>query len=42
MNMKAKPHPEQPVRVEQIRSALNAHWHASAAGDANAEHDTYD
>jgi hypothetical protein len=25
----------------QIRNALNAHWHASAAGDANAEHDIY-
>ena len=27
---------------EQIRQALNAHWQASAAGDANAEHDIYD
>ena len=27
---------------EQIRKALNAHWQASAAGDANAEHDIYD
>ena len=27
---------------EQIREALNAHWQASAAGDANAEHDIYD
>jgi hypothetical protein len=27
---------------EQIREALNAHWHASAIGDANAEHDIYD
>ncbi len=26
---------------EQIREALNAHWRASAAGDANAEHDIY-
>src|SRR5580700_1661145 len=26
---------------EQIREALNAHWHASAVGDANAEHDIY-
>jgi hypothetical protein len=25
-----------------IREALNAHWQASAAGDANAEHDIYD
>ncbi|SDG11790.1 nuclear transport factor 2 family protein [Chitinophaga filiformis] len=27
---------------EKIREALNAHWRASAAGDANAEHDIYD
>lgn len=27
---------------EQILDALKAHWHASAAGDANAEHDIYD
>src|SRR6201996_8303466 len=27
---------------EQIREALNSHWHASAVGDANAEHDIYD
>lgn len=26
----------------QIRDALDAHWQASAAGDANAEHDIYD
>lgn len=26
----------------QIREALDAHWRASAAGDANAEHDIYD
>jgi ketosteroid isomerase-like protein len=26
---------------DQIRQALNAHWRASAAGDANAEHDIY-
>jgi len=25
----------------QIREALNAHWQASAAGDANAEHAIY-
>ena len=30
------------MQEEQIRKALNAHWHASAAGDANAEHDIYD
>ena len=26
---------------EQIREALNAHWRASADGDAIAEHDIY-
>ena len=40
--MKAKPHLEQSMQEEQIRKALNTHWHASAAGDANAEHDIYD
>jgi hypothetical protein len=25
-----------------IRAALNAHWRASAAGDANAEHEIYE
>src|ERR1700760_4031848 len=29
------------MQEEQIRQALNAHWEASAAGDANAEHDIY-
>jgi hypothetical protein len=39
MNMGAKQQLEQsmPVEDEQIREALNAHWHASAVGDANAE-----
>ncbi len=27
---------------QQIRLALNAHWHASAIGDLNAEHDIYE
>jgi hypothetical protein len=27
---------------EALRTALNAHWRASAAGDADAEHDIYD
>jgi hypothetical protein len=31
-----------PMEEEQIREALNAHWHASAIGDVNAEHDIYD
>jgi SnoaL-like domain len=29
------------VQEEQIRAALNSHWRASAAGDADAEHDIY-
>ena len=40
--MKAKPHLEQSMQEEQIRKALKTHWHASAVGDANAEHDIYD
>jgi hypothetical protein len=39
--MQAKPL-EQSVSMseedEQIREALNAHWHASAFGDLNANH----
>jgi hypothetical protein len=47
MNIGAKQQPkqsmlEEPMEDEQIREALNAHWHASAVGDANAEHDIYD
>jgi len=30
------------MEEEQMRQALNAHWQASAAGDADAEHDIYD
>ena len=37
--MKANEHVDQSMQEEQIREALNAHWRASAAGDANAEHD---
>jgi len=29
------------INEEQIRAALDAHWHASAIGDINAEHDIY-
>jgi len=29
------------MEEEQILDALNAHWQASANGDANAEHDIY-
>jgi ketosteroid isomerase-like protein len=39
--MKTKEHLEQTMEEEQIREALNAHWRASAAGDAEAEHDIY-
>jgi hypothetical protein len=39
MNMKAKSQLEQSTQEEQIRTALNAHGHSSAIGDANAEHD---
>ena len=40
--MKTEQHSEQSMQEEQIREALNSHWRASAAGDANAEHDIYD
>jgi hypothetical protein len=40
--MKVKQHLEQSMQEEQILEALNTHWRASAAGDANAEHDIYD
>ena len=42
MNMGANQQLEQSMEEDQIREALNAHWHASAVGDANAEHDIYD
>ena len=29
------------MQDETIREALNAHWHASATGDLNAEHNIY-
>jgi len=32
---------EQSAQEERIRAALNAHWQASAVGDANAEHEIY-
>jgi hypothetical protein len=35
------PRLEQPMEEEQIRAALDNHWQASAAGDANAEHAIY-
>jgi hypothetical protein len=30
------------MQDEQIRELLGAHWHASAVGDLDAEHDIYD
>jgi hypothetical protein len=43
MNMRAKPPQlDESVQEEEIRTALNAHWRASAAGDADAEHDIYE
>ena len=30
------------MQEETLREALNAHWQASAAGDADAEHHIYD
>jgi ketosteroid isomerase-like protein len=39
--MKPTPSPGRSVSEEQIRIALEAHWHASAAGDTNAEHNIY-
>lgn len=29
------------MEEQQLREALDAHWQASASGDANAEHDIY-
>ena len=41
MNGKTKG-PEVFIEEEQIHVALNAHWHASAVGDMDREHDIYD
>jgi ketosteroid isomerase-like protein len=40
---KSASHLEQsmPTEEEQIREVLNAHWHASAIGDASTEHNIY-
>jgi hypothetical protein len=35
--MKAKLQLQRSVYEEQIRTALHAHWHASAAGDTDVE-----
>jgi ketosteroid isomerase-like protein len=42
MPMKDRPQAAQSAEEEQIREALNAHWRASAAGDADAEHAIYE
>src|SRR6202000_3279216 len=39
--MEANQRLEQSVEENHIREALNTHWHASAAGDVNTEHDIY-
>ena len=40
--MEAKPQPERSMQEEQIRKAMDLHWHASAAGDSDSEHAIYD
>ncbi len=40
--MEAQPQLEQSVQEEQNRAALNEHWRASAAGDAETEHNIYE
>ena len=39
--MNTKPKLERSAGEKQIRTALDAHWRASAASDTNAEHDIY-
>ena len=39
--MEANPRLESSMQDEQILEVLNAHWRASASGDADAEHDIY-
>lgn len=41
-NVNTKPRLERSTHEEQIREALNTHWHASATGAADTEHDIYD
>ena len=42
MNVSTKPQPGPSAQELQIRTALDAHWQASAAEDWDAEHDIYD
>ena len=39
--LRGYPQREDSMHEDEIRAALNAHWQASAAGDAEAEHDIY-
>ena len=39
--MKTEQDPDQSMQEQTLREALDMHWHASAIGDANAEHDIY-
>ena len=39
--MKTEERPDYSMEEKQILEALNLHWRASAAGDAEAEHDIY-
>ena len=39
--MNKETNPSEQSQEAKIRKALEAHWHASAIGDANAEHDIY-
>jgi hypothetical protein len=41
IDMPAEAQPEPSLQEQQIRAALDLHWHASATGDAEAEHDIY-
>jgi hypothetical protein len=38
MNVKVKPQLEHSMREEQIRAAVNDHWHALAVGDLRCSH----
>jgi hypothetical protein len=42
MNMKTEQYSVESSQDKRIHDALIEHWRASAAGDANAEHDIYD